>query len=118
MRKPVLAVTAIAVILGGCQTLADAVAPRGTSSAKEKSDRDQCARVGEASRKDPRMAAFVEEGVGSQTVGMVLGGGLIGLATAAVQQETMRENWRKAWVTRNTWECLQKKGYTLPNQSG
>jgi hypothetical protein len=62
------------------------------------------------------MHEYVEQMIGAQAIGSFLGGGLIGLATSAVMQDKNREAFRNNWVTQNTWECLKKRGYTLPNQ--
>jgi hypothetical protein len=117
MRRVIIAVAAVAVTVAGCATVNDAIPPKGVAGKQEAADRAHCRQVGEAARRDPRMKAHVEEGIKAQMLGTFLGGGLIGLAVAATQQDKMRIAWEKNWVNKNNWECLKRKGYTLPGQS-
>ena len=112
MRIDAIAIVTIAALLAGCAT-AKIIPPAGISNKQEAADRAQCDKVGEASRSDPKMKQYVEDNTNGGMVGSAIGGGLIGLAVAANQQDKTRENWAKVWVATHTRDCLFKKGYKV-----
>lgn len=70
--------------------------------------------VAKASRNAPGKEAYINEYYNAKVATSVVGGGLVGGALAASNEDNIRKKGEVFWMADHLKKCLRSKGYTAP----